>query len=150
MPTLLRCTSEHKDFQELVKLLDKELAIYDGEDHAFYDQYNKIDKIQHVVVLYVEDRAVACGALREFEPGAMEVKRMYTRKEDRGNAYAKRILDELEAWAREMNYSRCVLETGLRQVEAVKLYSGYGYQRVPNYGPYIGVENSVCFEKRIS
>jgi putative acetyltransferase len=38
-------------------------------------------------------------------------------------------------------------ETGKRQPEAIALYEKQGYQRISNYGQYIGVENSVCFEK---
>ena len=38
-------------------------------------------------------------------------------------------------------------ETGKRQPEAIALYEKNGYNRTPNYGQYVGVENSVCFEK---
>jgi putative acetyltransferase len=57
------------------------------------------------------------------------------------------VLAELEAWAAELGYPKCVLETGKRQPEAIALYEKQGYQRISNYGQYIGVENSVCFEK---
>jgi putative acetyltransferase len=57
------------------------------------------------------------------------------------------VLSELESWAAELGYPKCVLETGKRQPEAIALYEKQGYQRIPNYGQYIGVENSVCFEK---
>jgi hypothetical protein len=40
-----------------------------------------------------------------------------------------------------------VLETGKRQPDAVALYKKCGYKQIPNYGQYIGMENSVCFEK---
>jgi putative acetyltransferase len=60
---------------------------------------------------------------------------------------ASKILKELENWAKELGYSRCVLETGLRQTSAVLLYQKLAYIQIPNYGQYIGVENSVCFEK---
>jgi hypothetical protein len=53
----------------------------------------------------------------------------------------------LEAWAKELQYKKIVLETGKRQVDAVQLYLKNGYQIIPNYGQYVGVENSVCFEK---
>jgi putative acetyltransferase len=56
---------------------------------------------------------------------------------------------ELEAWAAELSYEKCVLETGKKQVEAIGLYQKNGYQKIPNYGQYIGVENSLCFEKKL-
>lgn len=79
----------------------------------------------------------------------MEVKRMYTLPESRGKGIAARILSELEEWAAELAYQRCVLETGKRQLEAIALYRKHGYQVVANYGQYADVENSVCFEKEI-
>lgn len=42
----LRTTSENPDFQKLVKQLDSYLAMMDGEEHAFYHQYNKIDLLK--------------------------------------------------------------------------------------------------------
>jgi putative acetyltransferase len=34
-------------------------------------------------------------------------------------------------------------------VEAVKFYKKCGYKIIPNYGQYQGMENSICFEKKI-
>ena len=144
---VIRTTSKNQDFRELVKLLDAELAIRDGEDHAFYNQYNKIDMIKHAIVLYDNEKPIACGALKAFDEKAMEVKRMFTLKDNRGKNIASKVLSELENWATEMQFERCVLETGLKQPEAIRLYEKNGYQVIPNYGQYAGVENSRCFEK---
>ena len=83
MIKLIRTDSSNKDFIELVCLLDKELQIRDGAEHTFYAQYNKIDKIKNVVVAYEDDVAVGCGAIKEYEPGTMEVKRMFVKDEYR-------------------------------------------------------------------
>ncbi|SIT88092.1 GNAT family N-acetyltransferase [Pontibacter indicus] len=77
----------------------------------------------------------------------MEVKRMYVLPEGRNQGIASKVLAELEAWAQELAYARCILETGLKQPEAIGLYQKSGYQQIPNYAQYAGVENSVCFEK---
>ena len=82
--TIIRTNSDNTDFIDLVKLLDADLAIRDGEDHAFYAQYNKTGKIKYVVVGYEDNKPIACGAIREFTPQIMEVKRMYTLPEHRG------------------------------------------------------------------
>ncbi len=58
------------------------------------------------------------------------------------------MLGELERWAQQLGYQRCVLETGKKQPEAIALYTRRGYHLIPNYGQYVGVESSVCFEKR--
>lgn len=149
MISLKRTNSEDPDFIELVKKLDTELATIDGPEHAFYAQYNKIDLIKQVVVCYNDSIAVACGAIKPFEASAMEVKRMYCNPDVRSNGIATRILNELEKWAIELGYNRCVLETGKRQQDAVALYSKNGYNIIPNYGQYVGIDNSLCFEKLI-
>ncbi len=149
MAKIIRTDSTHPDFISLVKLLDADLAHRDGKEHSFYAQYNKIDMIKHTVVAYEDEKPVGCGALKEFAPDTMEVKRMYTLPEYRGKGIAKKILAELERWADEMSYAKCILETGKRQPEAIALYTKNGYKPIPNYGQYAGVENSVCFEKRL-
>ena len=150
MLQLIRTNSENSDFIILVKQLDADLAEKDGDEHAFYDQFNKIDTIKHVVVAYENDQPVACGAIKEFTAGIMEVKRMFTLPEKRGKSIATKILNELERWAKELAYEKCILETGKRQPEAIALYRKNGYQSMPNYGQYAAVENSLCFEKKLA
>ena len=146
----IRTTSEHEDFIHLVRHLDADLAERDGNDHSFYAQFNKIDKIKHVVVAYAGDQPVGCGAIKEYAPDTVEIKRMYTSPESRGKGIASNILRELEKWASELSYERCILETGKKQPEAIGLYKKSGYKIIPNYGQYDGVENSLCFEKQLA
>lgn len=131
----------------LVQSLDEFLAEIDGEEHVFYAQLNKTSTLNHVVVVYNHGEAVSCGALREFDPETMEVKRMFTKPGSRGKGFASAVLRELENWAAELGYKKCILETGLRQPEAISLYKKQGYLSRPNYGKYANVINSVCFEK---
>jgi len=144
---ILRTTSENNDFQNLVKKLDAYLAEIDGEDHAFYDQYNKIDLLKNCIVIFEDDKPVACGAIKAIDDNTMEVKRMFTIPDYRGKGFAGTVLKELEIWAKELGYEKTVLETGKKQTEAVALYKKCGYAIIPNYGQYAGIENSVCFEK---
>ena len=147
MIRLVRTDSSNNDFVELVKLLDKELQIRDGSEHSFYSQYNKIDKIKNVVVAYEDDVAVGCGAIKEYESNTMEVKRMFVKDEYRSKGIATKVLIELELWAGALGYNKCILETGLKQPEAIHLYKKNNYSVIPNYGQYVGVDNSVCMEK---
>ncbi|RZK58042.1 MAG: N-acetyltransferase [Pedobacter sp.] len=149
MTTTIRTDSEHPDFIALVKHLDAYLADIDGNEHAFYAQFNKIDKIKHVVVAYENEIPLGCGAIKELSPVAMEVKRMYTSPNGRKKGIATTILKELESWTGELGYENCLLETGKKQLDAISLYKKCGYRRIPNYGQYIGVENSVCFRKEV-
>lgn len=145
----IRTDSEHPDFRVLVALLDQDLAIRDGEEHAFYQQFNQVDKIKHVIVAFLETQAVGCGAIRAYSQDAIEVKRMFVLPEHRGKGIAGKILAELESWAYELGFQRCILETGKMQPEAIQLYLKSGYSIIPNYGQYAGVENSVCMEKEL-
>ena len=149
MVKITRTNSDNPDFIELVKYLDADLAERDGKDHPFYAQFNKIDKLKYVIVAYENSKPVSCGAMKEYKPGIVEIKRMYTLPDKRGKGIASKILAELEIWAAELDYDKCILETGKKQPEAVKLYKKNGYRSIPNYGQYVGIENSLCFEKEI-
>lgn len=148
MLELVRTDSSNPDFQNLVAELDKELSIRNGESNAFYMQFNKIDGLNHVVLAYLNNVPVACGAIKQYDADTMEVKRMYVQPNHRGHGIAKTVLLELEKWALEMSYKKCILETGLMQPEAIALYHKCNYRIIPNYGQYIGDEKSVCFEKK--
>tara|TARA_R110002051_G_scaffold143337_1_gene216297 strand:- start:40 stop:492 length:453 start_codon:yes stop_codon:yes gene_type:complete len=146
---LKRTNSENKDFINLVKHLDAYLKVTDQDEHDFYNQFNNIDVLKEVVVLYNDENAVGCGAIKKFDNNAVEVKRMFVLSEKRGQGFAQNILAELEIWTKELGYNKCVLETGKRQVEAVQFYKKCGYKIIPNYGQYLNMENSICFEKEI-
>ncbi len=147
---LKRTDSQNEDFQMLISLLDKDLAIRDGDEHAFYKQFNKIQTIRHAVVCYVDQLPVGCGAFREYESGQVEIKRMFVHPDFRGQGIGLFILKELERWAAELHYHTCILETGKMQPEAIRLYQKAGYSIMKSYGQYLHVENSVCMNKRLS
>ncbi|MEO0897784.1 MAG: GNAT family N-acetyltransferase [Bacteroidota bacterium] len=143
----LKVEPSDERFIQLVKELDSYLAITDGEDHHFYNQYNQLDKIDAVILALYEGEVAACGALRKFEGKTVEIKRMYVRPPMRRKGLASGILTQLEELASTLGFDRCILETGINQKEALKLYPANGYQVIPNYGPYTHVEASTCMEK---
>ena len=148
--TLHRTSKDDERYRELVRKLDQFLSVTDGDDHAFYDQFNGSDDIPYVLVAEEDGRPIACGALKPYDSTTLEVKRMYTVEDRRGRGVAVRLLEELEAWARELGYLRLVLETGKRQTAAVRLYEKYGFDRMAeNYGPYRTMDNSVCMERTL-
>ncbi len=149
MINIIRTDSENQDFIQLVKSLDAELAERDGAEHSFYAPFNKVDKIKHAVLAFEAGKPAGCGAIKIFARDTMEIKRMYTTPGCRGKGIATKILTELESWAAELGFSKCILETGKRQPEAIGLYQKKGFILIPNYGPYAGIENSLCFEKQL-
>ena len=149
MKDLKRTFSGNPDFQNLVALLDEDLSIRDGNEHAFYAEFNKIQNIRNVIVCYLDNKPIGCGAFKEYELNKAEIKRMFVLPEYRGQGIGINILQELELWASELNYNECILETGKKQPEAIRLYQKAGYTLIKNYGQYENVENSVCMSKTI-
>jgi putative acetyltransferase len=101
------------------------------------------------VVVRDEGRPVACGGICRFDETRAELKRMYVVPEARGRGLGRRVLVELEAQARKLDYTGIVLETGDRQAESLGLYRSAGYEPIPCYPPYDSRALSLCFEKRL-
>ena len=150
MATFQRTSSDNLDFQDLVRLLDEDLQTRDGDEHSFYSQFNQITNIRNVVVCYIDENPIGCGAFKEYDQNKVEIKRMFVRPEYRGQGIGLDILSELELWALELKYSATILETGKKQPEAIKLYQKAGYRTIENFGQYKNIENSVCMTKTIS
>jgi len=149
MITFKRTLSDNADFQKLVALLNADLRIRDGDEHTFYAQFNKIENIRNVVVCYFDNKPIGCGAFKKYDDKRVEIKRMFVLSEYRGHGTGLAILKELEEWASALNYNECILETGKKQPEAIRLYQKAGYAIIKNYGQYENVENSVCMTKSI-
>lgn len=146
---LVRTDSSNPGFVALVQQLDAYLATTDGDDHAFYHQFNGIESLKHVVLALAGENAVACGAFKPWEAGTVEVKRMYCIPDFRRRGISAAVLSELEKWASELGYESTILETGKEQIAAVQFYPVCGYKQIPNYGQYAGVEKSICFRKML-
>jgi putative acetyltransferase len=74
---------------------------------------------------------------------------MFVPIDKRGKGIAGKVLTELQVWAKELGYRKCVLETGDKMIEAIGLYKKHHFKMIPNYGQYANVESSICFEKEI-
>jgi putative acetyltransferase len=144
-----RTNSSNPHFQLLIQALDEDLYKRNGEGQLIYRQYNQVDHINHVVVIYIGNAPVGCGCYKKFDSETVEMKRMFVLPEMRGKKLAAQLLHELEKWAVEEGYTKAVLETGLRQVEAIRLYTVAGYVLTENYGQYIGMEDSICYRKEL-
>ncbi len=92
--------------------------------------------------------AAGCVGL-QFSDGFAEIKRMYVRPAFRGRGLAKRMLEHLEAFARERGIGVIRLETGIHQREAIALYESAGFRPIPPFGRYEANDVSRCYEKRL-
>jgi GNAT superfamily N-acetyltransferase len=147
--SIKRTTAGDPDFHHLIRQLDHELWHELKEDQATYEGFNKVDHVNTVVLVYDGDTAAACGCFKEFDRQTVEIKRMFVQKKYRGKGWSKMLLQELEDWAVEKNYSSAVLETSIRFQAARGLYERMGYFTIPNYPPYTGLEDSVCMKKNL-
>lgn len=146
-----RTSSDDPDFHILVRRLNAYLLQQYGGLQDFYSQFNKIDNIPNVVIVYCDGVPAGCGCFKYFDDRSVEIKRMYVGEEYRGRGIATRILGELESWAVELGNQELVLEMGNRQPEAASLYKSKGFTVIPNYGQYIGMEEtSICMKKELA
>lgn len=135
----------------LIGLLDAELlGRYPAQSvHGLHAGEEKDPRLLFLVAR-LNGEPVGCGALRELSPRLAEVKRMYVHAGCRNQGIGAKILAALEAAARARGYERLVLETGIRQPEAVQFYQRQGYSAIDPYGEYVGNPFSVCMEKVLS
>ena len=147
--TIVRTESSDPDFPLLVAALNFELRDRYGEVQVLYDKFNQVSELGTVVIAYVNDIPSGCGCFKKFDYKTAEIKRMFVKPEQRGMGLASSILGELEVWAKEEGFTEVVLETGNKQQEAISMYKKRGYEIIPNYGPYVGMETSVCFGKKL-
>jgi GNAT superfamily N-acetyltransferase len=147
---LQRTDSNNPDFKALAALMDEDLRQRYGPAQSVYEGYNDVGDITTIIIAYIGPDAVGCGCFRKFNDNTVEIKRMFVKPAYRGQGVAARILADLEAWAEERGYSHSILETGKKQPEAIHLYEKSGYAITINYGPYTGLDNSVCMRKKLS
>ncbi len=144
---LKRTSNKDKDFKNLIVELDNDLqGRYSNITYQF-NAFTDVSQINTVVVAYIQDIAVGCGCFKELDENTVEIKRMFVNPYFRGFGVASSIIEELLVWAKQLYYNTAVLETGKKQPESIKLYSKHGFAITENFGPYVGMEESVCMQK---
>lgn len=146
----------HPDAMLLVEAVQEEYVLrYGGRDESPIDPTDFEDPVGRFFVGYADGVPVATGAWRRSTVQALgaavtaEVKRMYVVPAAQRRGIARRMLAHLEATAAEAGVEALVLETGMRQPEAIELYLSSGYVPIPGFGHYCGSDLSRCFGRRI-
>ena len=147
----------HPDAQVLVEAVQEEyVARYGSRDDSPIDPRDFEDPLGQFFVGYLGDDPVATGAWRRSSVRALgaevtaEVKRMYVVPRAQRRGIARRMLAHLEATAAAEGVEALVLETGIKQPEAIELYLSSGYEPVPGFGHYCGSELSRCFGRVVA
>lgn len=153
---VVRVPITHPDAQALIEAVQAEyVARYGGQDESPIDPADFEDPLGRFYVGYLDGTPVATGAWRRSSVRALgaevtaEVKRMYVVPTAQRRGVARRMLAHLEATAAEAGIEALVLETGMKQPEAIALYTSAGYEPIPGFGYYCGSELSRCFGRRI-
>lgn len=153
---VVRVPITHPDAQALIEAVQAEyVARYGGQDESPIDAADFEDPLGRFYVGYLDGTPVATGAWRRSSVRALgaevtaEVKRMYVVPTAQRRGVARRMLAHLEATAAEAGIEALVLETGMKQPEAIALYTSAGYEPIPGFGYYCGSELSRCFGRRI-
>ncbi|HLL66944.1 MAG TPA: GNAT family N-acetyltransferase [Micromonosporaceae bacterium] len=129
---------DHPHAVQLVRaLFDEQVARYGYADPVEADPSAYEPPEGQFLVAYLGGRPVACGGSRRHEPAhdTAEIKKMYTVVELRGRGLGTMIIDRLEAAAADNGVRRIILETGIRNRRALRLYRGVGYQPTARYVP---------------
>ena len=139
--------------QNLVRALNEELTRMYPEPGANHFELGSEETARGrgaFLVLYRNQIAVGCGAIRLLDAQTGELKRMYVAPGERGKGLGRRLVLELEAEARSLGVQRLVLETGTRQLAALALYRAVGFHPVPLYGEYLrSPDTSLCMGKEL-
>lgn len=149
MLTITRCTGKDEAFRALIAELDAELDERYGAQMEFFGQYNHSSDVATALVAMLDGDRAGCGCFKPYSDNTVEIKRIFMPRRFRGKGVARAVMAELERWARELGYEFAILETGILQPEAIRLYERAGYERIPNYPPYEDVSESVSFRKAL-
>ena len=142
----VRCDGTNEDFIENCRLLDEDLDRRVGRviKRDKYTQFNQLDKIHEAIVVYQDGKPIGGGAIRPYDETAIELKRVFVRPEGQGHGIGTELVSKLIGWARELGYQRMILETGDLLTESVHVYSKLGFRKIPNYGAYADMPESLC------
>jgi GNAT superfamily N-acetyltransferase len=149
-----RCALESPDASRLISALNMELKATFPEPGATHfsltgQQVRPGDGA--LVVAYLDDVAVGCGALRKLDGATAELKRMYVAPHLRRQGVGRALVKALEREARLLEVRTVVLETGTRLPAAIRLYESMGYRPIPLFGEYrASPETSLCFGKFVA
>ena len=148
-------TTATRDVRELIGELDQVLAAeYLPEQRHGLPLQALFQPYIRFFVARLNGAAVGCGGVGLFDDFA-EVKRMYVRETVRGGGVAQALLARIETEARAAGFAVLRLETGERQVAALRFYARAGFTPCAVFGDYAAMQppaiaTSVFMEKRLN
>jgi len=109
-----------------------------------------VEAIVLTLVAFDGDLPVGTASLKNTD-GYSEVKRVFVAASHRRRNLGAALLTAVEEHAAALGVTDLVLQTGLRQPEAIALYEREGWRPIPPFGPYAAdTEISRCFAKPLA
>jgi len=100
-------------------------------------------------IALVEGQPAGCVALRFFEYGVCEMKRLYVRPAYRGKAVGRQLAETIIEAAREIGYDYMCLDTVPSMQAANRLYTELGFKSIKAYR-YNPVEGAIYLELKLN
>ncbi|HEX5018400.1 MAG TPA: GNAT family N-acetyltransferase [Actinomycetes bacterium] len=149
--TLDRVRYDSHEAQQLIAELQEEYTErYGGPDETPVDPDEFEAPDGAFFVAHRDGELVGCAGMRRFSTTEVEVKRMFIRRPFRGRGWSRTLLALVEDEARALGFSRILMETGLRQPEAMALYESSGYEPIPGFGHYRDAPGNRCYAKQLN
>ena len=141
----------NKDFRRFYEITEQYYNRIAGgaENRLQYIPHNLSSAVSDVLLVYLEDHAVACAGLKHCSAQDAEIKRVWVEPAYRGRQIATMMMRRIEDRAHMKGYSRVILQTRAAMADAVSLYTGLGYHQIDNYPPYDGLKDAVCYAKEL-
>lgn len=146
--TIVTINPDDKKAFEITEELSANLLMRFGSSgkNSFTDWQPDNSKFVFVIA-ELNNKIVGCGAFRPIDENTAEVKRMYSKLPQK--KIGTSILTFLEEKAKNIGFTNLVLETRVKNHEAVQFYTKHKYQVIPNYGKYINRPEAICFGKSL-
>ena len=139
-----------------VRGLFQEYAAELGVDLGFQDFDRELAELPGAyappkgrLLLALEDEEPAgCVAVRPFEPGVCEMKRLYVRPPFRSGGLGRRLVEAVVEAGRHAGYDRMRLDTLPSMQAARGLYRSFGFVEIEAYRPN-PIHGTTYFELRL-
>ena len=149
-PVIEKVRPDDAKAAELIQELQSYLELtYPSIERYGWSPQQMVSEGVSFYLAYFDGEAVGCAGIKLEDTDHGEVKRLYVRPDQRGRGIGRLLMASLEDRARELGARYVRLETGNRQLVAIKFYESIGYKRCPLFGRYQDDGISLFYEKEL-